>query len=437
MKHLTLFVCSVIFISCQTEQKPKNIVTTDIAHFWEAYDRITSTQDSILQYKYIDSLYFQKGTAGLKAIRKARNYTPKDYINAINNYPKFWASVRENTLKADEFSSELEKGVEKLREIYPDLKPAKIYFTIGALRTGGTTLDSLVLIGSEIAMTDKNTVSLEFPERIRENRRKFFDSNPINDLVLLNIHEYVHTQQNPALSNILSYTIREGVAEFVSVKAMGVPSAAPAIEYGKANSDEVREKFEQEMFYPANRGKWLWGDVQNDFGVRDLGYYIGYQMSENFYEQAENKKDAIKKLIELDYANETEIEGFIKEIGFFSAPLDTLYQNFEENRPTVIGIKQFENNSQNVNPKTKKITIEFSEPLNGHNTGVGYGPLGKDYFPKISLTDRIWGEDNKTWTINVNLKPNTQYQFLIDNNFRVNDTRPLKPFLIDFKTAPG
>ncbi|MCB4235398.1 hypothetical protein LDL59_10835 [Kaistella anthropi] len=53
-------------------------------------------------------------------------------------------------------------GIEKLRKIYPELKPAKIYFTIGALRTNGTYSHNLVLIGSEIAMTDKKQLRTNF-----------------------------------------------------------------------------------------------------------------------------------------------------------------------------------------------------------------------------------------------------------------------------------
>lgn len=435
-KILIILTITVILTSCQTQKPNSNIVTSDIINFWEAYDKITSTQDSVLQYKYLDSLYLQKGTEGLNAIRQARNYTPEDYINVINNYSKFWASIRENTLKADQFSSELQNEIEKFRQIYPDLKPAKIYFTIGALRTNGTTLDSLVLIGSELAMADKNTVLAEFPEEEREDRRTFFDSNPIDNLVLLNIHEYVHTQQKPMVHNLLSLAIYEGVAEFVSVQAMGVASASPAIEYGKRNAYKVRDKFEQEMFYPNNRFKWLWASASfNEYGVRDLAYYIGYQMSENYFNKAENKKEAIKKLIELDFSNETEIEDFVHSTGFFSASINELYQNFENKRPRVIGIKQFENNSQNVSIKTNQITVEFSEPLNGVNTGLDYGPLGEEHFPKISQSGRVFSDDNKTWTINVDLEPNKHYQIQLENNFRTTEWIPLKPYVIDFKTG--
>jgi hypothetical protein len=189
------------------------------------------------------------------------------------------------------------------------------------------------------------------------------------------------------------------------------------------------------MFYPNNRYKWLDGNDPNEFGMRDLGYSVGYQICENYYNQSENKTEAIKKMIELDYTNETEIEEFVKKANYFSESLDKLYQTFENKRPIVIRIKQFENKSQNVSPKTKEITIEFSEPLNGQNTSVDFGELGKDAFPKETLNGRSWGEDNTSWTIPVELEPNKKYQILIGNNFRTERSIPLKPYLIEFTTT--
>ena len=434
-KALVLLITVIVTISCNSKQHTnKNVITSDITNFWEAYDKITSTQDSTLQYKYLDSLYFQKGTVGLEGIRQARNYTAQDYINSINNYPKFWNSIRENTLNADKIGSELEDGIKKLKTIYPQLKPAKIYFTIGAFLTGGTTIDSLVLIGSEISMTDNTTETSEFPENL-SHLKPHFATNPKNHLVFLNVHEYIHTQQNPRVFNILSLVLYEGVAEFVASKALEKKSPNPQIEFGKKNAKRIREVFENEMFYYNNLYKWLDGNAPNEFGMRDLGYYVGYQICENYYNQADNKENAIKTMIELDYTNESEVENFIKKANYFSKSLDSLYQTFESKRPTVIRIKQFENNSQNVDPKTKEITIEFSQALNGHNTGVDFGELGQDAFPKGTLNERKWSADNKSWTIPVELEPNKVYQIFISNNFRTQESIPLKSYLIEFKTA--
>lgn len=425
----TLFGCGK-----KTDDSTRNIITSDITNFWKAYDKISSTQDSILQYKYLDSLYFKNGTIGLEAIRKARNYTPQDYITSINNYPKFWTSIRENTLKAEKMGSELKNGIGKLKTIYPELKPAKIYFSIGSFRTSGTVVDSLILIGSELSMGDSKTETSEFPEKL-SHLKSYFKTNPNKHLVFLNLHEYVHTQQKPQVFNILSLTIYEGVAEFLATKALEISSPNPQIKFGKANANRIREVFEREMFYYNNLGKWLNSNASNEFGMRDLSYYVGYQICEKYYNQSENKTEAIKTMIELDYANETEIEDFIKKANYFSEPLEKLYETFENNRPIVTKIKQFKNNSNNVNPKIKEITIEFSRPLNGQNTGVDFGNLGQDAFPKGTLNGRHWDKNNKSWTIPVELEPNKHYQILISNNFRTEDEIPLKPYLIEFKTS--
>lgn len=425
----------LIFLSYSFLVKAQKVFSTDVDNFWKAYDQITKTKDSVSQYKLLEEMFLSKGTEGLNAIRKARNYTAQDYINAINNYPKFWYSVRSNTLKSKSIAKDLDRGIEKLRKLYPELKPAKIYFTIGALRTNGTYVQNLVLIGSELAMADNNTVTDEFSENIRNARRKFFDSNPLKNLVLLNMHEYVHTQQKTYVDNLLSYVISEGVAEFVSVKAMGVPSAAPAIQYGKNHAEAVRAKFEDEMFYISNLYRWLWSDAPNDFGVRDLGYYIGYQICENYYNQADNKKDAIKKMIALDYANEAEIDSFVKKSHFFSKSLDELREDFEKKRPTVVGIKQFKNNDTRVDPRTSEITVEFSELMNGINTGVDYGTLGETAFPKNIIAKRYWAQDRQSWTMPVTLEPHKKYQLVITNNFRSSKNIPLRPYVIEFETG--
>lgn len=436
MKRVLKFLFTVLVLAnCNSRHHlSHNVITSDITNFWKAYDKITSTKDSVLQYKYLDSLYFRTGTVGLEGIRQARNYTPKDYINAINNYPKFWTSIRENTLQVSNVSSELESGIEKLKAIYPELKPAKIYFTIGAFRTGGTTIDSLVLIGSEISLADSTVETDEFPENL-SHLKPHFATNPNKHLVFLNVHEYVHTQQNPRVFNILSLTLYEGVAEFIASKALDKASPNPQIEFGKENAKRIRDVYETEMFYPNNRYKWLDGNAPNEFGMRDLGYYVGYQICENYYNQADDKLNAVKTMIELDYTNESEVEEFVTKANYFSESLEVLYQNFENKRPYIVSIEQFNNRSQNVSPKTKAITIRFSEPLNGYNTGVDFGDLGQEGFPKGTLNGRYWSDDNKSWTIPVELEPNKNYQLLISNNFRTDDGIPLKPYLIEFKTG--
>jgi len=188
------------------------------------------------------------------------------------------------------------------------------------------------------------------------------------------------------------------------------------------------------MFKPSSLYNWLWNSPNNEFGTSDLGYYVGHQIASRYYESETDKKLAIKKLIELDYSDEKEIEELVNSTKIFSTSLDLIEKEYENSRPIVKKIKQFVNNSQNVDPNIKEITLEFSEPLNGHNTGLDFGDLGEGAFPKNDINGRYWSEDGSMWTISVELEPNTKYQLLISSNFRTKNNVHLKPYLVDFKT---
>lgn len=428
---LPIAILLIILVGCQSKKKtaPK-VISSDIDRFWVAFDSISGESDSMKQIRLLEDLYLSKGTPGLYGLIDAKGYEAVEFIDMMKNYPKFLNSVRPNTYQSQSLSAELEEGIAKLKALYQDLRPAKIYFTMGAMRSGGTTMDSLVLISSELAMADDKTDISEFQGRQKSWAENYFAANPLEDVVLLNIHEYVHTQQNKIPTSLLYQCLYEGVAEFVSVKAMGIPSSTPAVAYGKGNP-KVREVFEREMFF-ERESQWLWSNAPNQFEVRDLGYYIGYQICEQYYDQAEEKKAAIKEMIELDYTNPKQVEAFIDKSNFFTKPIQTLRSEDEERRPKVIRVKQFENGSQEVNPNLEEITIEFTETLDGYHTSVDYGDLGEDAFPKV--TDRIWAQDSLSWTMKVELESNKKYQILIYNNFRSKDGMPLMPYLIEFKT---
>lgn len=434
MSKLTiLFLTLILIISCKEEKlKEQNVITSDIDLFWKAYDKVVQEKDSIKQIELIQKEYIEKGSVGLEKIIELRNYSAQQYVELINKYPKYWSSIKPNTLKAENLADELNEGIAKFKNIYPNMKPAKMYFTIGAMRTNGTTMDNLVLIGSELAMADSKTDISEFEGQTKEWLETYFGANPIEGLILLNVHEYVHTQQNPIPNNLLHQVLYEGVAEFVSVKAMNRPSDAPAIEFGK-NNPKVKQTFENEMFFERTND-WMWSSAPNKFNMRDLGYYIGYAIAEKYYEQSENKQKAIATLIELDYSKPNDIDNFIDQTSFFSKPIEHLRKEFYQNQPTVISIEPFENGSQFVDVKTNQLTIKFSEPMI-HRRNFDYGPLGEDAVVRFKK-EIGYSENDTNYTFEIEeLKPNKRYQITIGSGFQNRDSIPLKPYLIDFKTS--
>jgi len=432
--HKTILVFLLFFATTCFGQKNKIVVTDDIPNFWKAYDQIIKTKDSLKQIDIIQTQYIDKGTDGLKGIMKVKRYTPTTYIKAINSYPLFWNSVRNNTLKADSYANDIERGIEKLRKMYPTLKPSKVYFTIGALWTGGTTSDDKVLIGSEISMADNTVITTEFGKDF-SHLPVYFATNKLNNLTFLNVHEYIHTQQKTTIgNNLLAQTVLEGVAEYITTIVLRTSSPNEQISFGKLNDEKIKKAFVKEMF-STNFNNWIWNSPDNEFKMRDLAYYVGYAICEKYYSLARDKRLAIKKMIELDYNNQDSLIKFVEGTKYFEKPLSIYKDEFEKSRPTLIRIEPFENGRQDISIDVKTVTLFFSEPMSKNSSDFDIGPIGDENV--MWLQKRIgFSEDGLSFSFEIKpLEPGKQYQLLVTDAFLNKSGIPLKPYLIDVRTS--
>lgn len=427
---LICLVLLVLVSAGRSQAQSQQFVSTDILNFWNAYDKIQTTKDSATQVGYLQEIYINKGSAGLKSLLEVRNYTAPEYIRAINQYPAFWKSIRKNTLATSKHYKEINQYISNLKKAYPTLKPSTIYFLIGAFRTPGTIQENRVLIGSEYSLGDASTVTREFPKARHDY---YSDYKPRENIALLCTHEYIHTQQKEPVDNLLSYCLYEGVAEFLSCYVSKKPSNSPCISFGKANHETVVKKFQEDMYFPR-LSDWLWGENTNELKVRDLGYYIGYSICERFLQQAPDKKVAIKQLIEMDFGKEKEIERIVDASKIFPVKLEQMWINYDQQRPTVISVVPLGDKSQKLKPGILQYSITFSEEMDINFRGFDYGPLGEEYVYELSKIIG-WSEDHRTFTLEIKLKPNKKYQTVISSSFRNKKGFRLKPYLIEFETG--
>jgi len=431
IKILALLFLILIYVGCKETKKETIVFTEDVTNYWNAYDKIITTKDSILQLKYLNEEFINKASVGQKTMFNVRNCTPEEYLSNINNYPKFWKSIRKNTLKAKDFGHGIKKGLLKLKASYSNFKPAKVYFTVGTFRAGATAIDSLVMIGVEQQLGDSTVDTSEFPESF-SRVKDFLKSNPIDNADFLSIHEFVHTQQvNIKKPYLLLSVVREGVAEFIAEKLSGITSTTPAVVFGKQHPVQVREVFEKEMFTTFH-GFWLWNSYLKKLNHSDLGYYVGYAIAKKYYENATDKSKVIKELIDLDYNNEREVFKFVNASKYFDETVENQLKIVEKNRPSVVSIKEFNNNDTNVNPNIKTLTLEFSEPmLNIKN--LRPGPLGGKHLLEVKGY-KGWSSNKKSITYEIQLKPNLQQQLEITNIFQSERGYFLIPYLVDITT---
>jgi hypothetical protein len=430
MSSLVPFFLALLLILNASAQVSSKVFTSDIDNFWTAYDSIRTTNDSTRQIQFIKELYIDKGSEGLKAFMQARDYTAERWISLIKRYPKFWNSIRPNTLNIQSKAAEIDSSIRKLKALYPSLREAKIYFTIGALRSGGTTTNDMVLIGSEIATGTAATDVAEFPDQWLAN---VFKTQDTGNIVPLNIHEYIHTQQKGESQDLLGQCIREGACDFITELVMGRPLTNNYIQYGNEHEKELKAQFKQEMFSTFYTN-WLYNGSSAKT-VADLGYFMGYAICKSYYQQASNKSKAVKEIIELNYSNYRSVEQFLKKARYYPEGFDKdlLRLNFEIKRPRVLRLEPFSNQETSVDPDAKEMKIIFSAPMNKKTYSINFGKRGKDYSPIAGIGG--FSEDGTSFTIKLNLQPDHEYEFLItDLSFKSAEGYPLKPMEVKFKT---
>lgn len=431
---MVLGCCGALFFNTTAQPGDQKVFTEDIDHFWMAYDSCRTTTDSLKQLHFIQTLYIDRGTEGLHAFMKARDYSAALWVSLIRNYPRFWNSIRPATNTVKSRAAEIENSIRKFKELYPGLRPAKMYFTIGGFRSGGTTMNGLVLVGTEIAAAGPSADVSEFPEKWKW-LTAVFRNQRLDNIVSLNVHEYVHTQQRGEAVNLLGDCIMEGACDFVAELVMGRPLQTSYIAYGKAHETELKKQFKTEMFSPAS-GNWLY-NASNAATVADLGYFMGYALCKQYYKVAANKPQAVKAIIELDYADTAAVERFLRKSEYFKEPVHKtqLVQAYEAKRPMITGIEPFANGDTLVDPAIKEVRIHFSAPMDKKRYSVMPGEGGAATWPVTGVTG--FSAAGTTFILRLDLKPGQVYEIQVSGrNFASSEGFFLKPCTIRFKTGP-
>ena len=87
-----------------------------------------------------------------------KKFDNEDYLTAIEKYPLFWNSIRPNTLIDAKKVKTINKALTTLKKLYPNNSKGNIYYTIGTLKSGGTTNNEDLLLGIEKIVGTENTV---------------------------------------------------------------------------------------------------------------------------------------------------------------------------------------------------------------------------------------------------------------------------------------
>jgi tetratricopeptide (TPR) repeat protein len=279
-----------------TDPTKARFITTDVHHFWEAYDQALKDTSHFTQI--MKKLYFNKASPGMNDYMGAKVSSIDYFIKHIRKAPAFYAAIRKNTLMTDQYKPAFMASFVNMKSIFDEAKFPDIYFIIGAFTSGGTATDLGLLLGVNQA-SGSSTVplnELSARQRTRLNDVKFLPN--------LLAHELIHYQQDGMKSDTttLKYVILEGMADFIGEVISGNTANPHLYDWAKGKEKQIWNKFIPDM-YQNRYDNWIANSQQSSAdNPPDQGYWIGYQICKSYYEQSADKKQAIYDMLHIqDY----------------------------------------------------------------------------------------------------------------------------------------
>lgn len=300
----------------QVNRDPDRVkfVTSDIENFWRAFDLALAEPNRDKRIAIFQSEYLDKGSAGLQDFVRLRIKSAKSLVETIEKLPKFYASVRPSTLRVARMERRMRRSFRKFKGLYPEAAFPHVYFVIGVANTGGTAAGSGLLIGAELYGLTPETPRAEFPAWFktffpdagdeRELQRlvdKALETalKPVERLPYIVAHESCHFNQNyPKQTTVLEKSIQEGSCDLVAELAAGAVINPSLKSYGDRHEADLWRDFRAEMG-GKDLSKWMYNGFRIKDRPGDLGYYMGYKISREYYRNAKDKRQAMADILNI------------------------------------------------------------------------------------------------------------------------------------------
>ncbi|HZH41158.1 MAG TPA: DUF2268 domain-containing putative Zn-dependent protease [Gemmatimonadales bacterium] len=268
------------------------VVTTDIDRFWQAYDRAAKAPTFRDTLRAFFEDYYLDASPGLVDFIRSRIGSEYDLIATIKRHPGYYRAMRPATARIQAAAPAVRRALKRWGELYPAAVFPDVYFVIGRMSSGGTTSADKILIGAEMYGRTPQSPDSE----LSPWHRAVLKGPDSLDFIVA--HELIHVNQTgPDPNTLLGSAIQEGAADFLGELITGGTINTAQHQWGDAHEAELWKEFEGSM-HGSDISHWLYdGDHTPPGRPSDLGYYVGYRITQAYYERATDKTKAIGEIL--------------------------------------------------------------------------------------------------------------------------------------------
>ena len=317
------YVIYFLTFLCATTIKAQTVFhTKDIGNFYQAFDSVQTTNDKEKQIDFVQKIYLDNGSLGVKyainhSVDGGKIATAKHWAEFMINAKEYLIRIRPYFKSLPSQMKILEPKFKYFKEQYPEFKDGNVYFVIGLGMFGGRP--------------EKEGPSLFIGCEVLANEKPDWAVNIV-------LHEYVHTIQKNSDNALLAHCLNEGACDFIAelINEKNLREIYPNgyIDFGYKNEKVVWKEFKK--YITSNeKGKffdWLYGIKGRNLNgnqMKDLGYFMGYKICKAYYDNATDKKQAIKEIIEMDVSSEEKARAFLIKSSYVPKSDINFIKNFK------------------------------------------------------------------------------------------------------------
>jgi hypothetical protein len=133
------------------------VVTTDVAHFWQAFDESakvsTERRDDVYRCEY-----FNLASQGLKDYAEFRHVTAETLAAHVEQNRDYYRTIRPYINDVVKQKPVIQAAFRRLKALYPDMKfPAHVYFVVGPQKGAGMNSDNGIIFAADMFATPPGT----------------------------------------------------------------------------------------------------------------------------------------------------------------------------------------------------------------------------------------------------------------------------------------
>ncbi len=286
------------------------IHTQDVDRFFQAFDQAKELTTAAAKQQVYERLYFDQASPGMVDYVSMKVSSIEAFVEHVERARPYYEDVRVATSDMKQLIPVAKESMLKMKQYDPKAADPDIYFVVGMHTSAGTASAHGVLLGADFIANKKDNYKY----------LKAWTHPYISDAegkVWVVMHEYVHVLQNTDHDDVLGNALVEGGADFLA-NLLYAPPKQPSryMTFGLANEALVKQQFAAQM-NSKDLSLWTGNNGQDlpEHWVPDLGYFIGHQIAQRYYQQATDKKQAIRDLLML-----TDPEEILAQSGYLSEP---------------------------------------------------------------------------------------------------------------------